>query len=188
MVKNKVLINSVFSVMISVTILFTGGCKSVREFGNGVYYNESNSDIKITITECKDTPENLEYDKECRLQFSDNYDFSAFEKYAAEVAVSQYWSDTSDEREGMSEEECEKLWNEVNEEFLNNLDVKKQLCEKPCSFYYVREDGESTASLYTKIDGTDYLSPETSVPFIIDIDENGALIINYSEDNVDVFV
>ena len=134
MVKNKVFINSVFSVIILLTMLSAGGCKSVREFGNGVYYNEGNSDIKITVTE------------------------------------------------------CDKLWNEVNEKFLNNLDVKKQLCEKPCSFYYVREDGENTASLYTEIDGTDSLSPETSVPFIIDIDENGALIINYSEDNVDIFV
>lgn len=176
--------------MISLYILFTGGCKSVREFGNGVYYNESDSRIYLTVSDCKDTPDSPEFDKQCKLQFSDNFDIFVYEKQLAYLYAAFHSFDLIDDVESLSEEESNKLFEQAEKEYLDHVDLKKQFVDNAATFYYVQEDGEKVASLYAYVDGSDfYLNEGEKDTLIIHIDENGALILDYgTEDNYDLSI
>ncbi len=166
--------------VISSCMMFTGGCKSVREFGNGVYYNESDSSIYLTVSDCKDTPDSPEFDKQCKIQFSDNFDISYIKEVKAYTYAMFHWGDSVDDVESLSEEEGNRLFEQAEKEYLNHVDLKKQFVDSADTFYYVQEDGENTASMYAYIDGSDFYDDNREKDIIVfDIDENGTLILSY---------
>ena len=162
------------------SMVFSSGCKSVREFGNGVYYNESDSSIYLAVSDCKDTPDSPEFDKQCKLQFSDNFDVSYIEEEKAYVYAMFHWSDSVDDAENLSEEEENKLFEQAEKEYLDHVDLKKQFVDNDATFYYVQEEGENTAVLYAYVDGSDFYDENEEKDIVtFDIDENGTLILSY---------
>lgn len=141
-------------------ILFAGSCKSVREFGNGVYYNESDSSIYLTVSDCKDTPDSPQFDKQCKLQFSDSFDILAYGEDLAYLYAISHRFDLVDDVESLSEEEGNKLFERAEKKYLNHVDLKKQFVDNAAIFYYVQEDGEKVASLYAYVDGSEFYSDE----------------------------
>lgn len=163
-----------------ITVLFLTctitACNQKREFGEGVYHMESDPDVTITITDVVDTPGNEDHDKICKVQFSENFDFSEFEEDAINYLVINEVYFTDSQSQDLDEKELEKKFEKYRKAAEEKINYTKQFAENPCSFVMMHNEGETYSSLLAYVYGVNDSKGKTLYQFEIVIDENGRLI------------
>lgn len=155
------------------------GCSQKREFGEGVYHMESDPDVTITITDVVDTPGNEDHDKICKVQFSENFDFSEFEENAINIIANTQVYLHNDQREDMDEKELQKELEECKKTLKEKINYKKQFADNPCTFAMTHNKEENHSLLFADVEGGEGFFPDGSAYcFQIVVDENGRLIVD----------
>ena len=95
--------------------------------------------IYLIVSDCKDTPDSPQFDKQCKLQFSDSFDILVYGEDLAYLYAISHGFDLVDDVESLSEEEGNKLFEQAEKEYLNHVDLKKQFVDNAAIFYYLQE-------------------------------------------------
>lgn len=178
--KNKHKAASAVLAVVLLTCSFTA-CNQKREFGEGVYHMESDPNVTITITDVVDTPGNEDHEKTCKVQFSENFDFSKLEEDTINTIVGNKIYLNNDRIKDMDEKEIEKEHEECRKVFEEKINYKMQFADKPCTFSFstVHNDDESYSMLLADVEGGEGFFPDGSAYcFQIVVDENGRLIVD----------
>lgn len=123
--------------MLAAVMVIATGCSSNKGFENGVYYSEKDHNISITVSEITDLTDNKTYTKSCKVQFSDNYDFTEMTHVFSNLIFNSYQTSHPEEFENLSNEEMIKKAEEIMEDIEKNIDLKKQFSENACTFYLI---------------------------------------------------
>lgn len=154
-------------------------CNPKREFGEGVYHMEGDPDVTITITDVVDTPNDKDIDKTCKVQFSENFDFSEFEESAINLISNSQVYLHNDQREDMDEKELQKELEECKKTLKEKINYKKQFADNPCTFAMTHNKEENHSLLFADVEGGEGFFPDGSAYcFQIVVDENGRLIVD----------
>lgn len=168
--------------MLAAVMVIATGCSSNKGFENGVYYSEKDHNISITVSEITDLTDNKTYTKSCKVQFSDNYDFTNLNYIFSVYVYNLYTSKHPEEFENLSDEEETKKFNEMVADIEKNIDLKKQLSENACTFYLIDVEDNDFDIIETPVEGVHQYGNTYDIYFDIRVYDDGHLRIEAAQE------